>query len=322
VLAKHSNEEEQSPKTALQLPLNKHGFVVSAFGVDSLAKQRRRTMRKSALVMICITFAVLVSVGVWQVAALYGPAPAKRDLLADDMNTQIGRGIGSQVRFASRGNSAAEVRASVQSAGNFIYARSGFRMSSETENRLVDLEQRTLNGKRGRIKPEALVNATIDVGLASLAALSDQEIDDVVNVHRGSSPNTTDELRVARDRYRSGDHSVRLTDKLAIQKKQNDRLTVLGRAMPEQFGRATTEGITPVQALLVEYSIASDDLMAGSVGDLMRKAPSPRSAERSDQQSQRPFGLNGRFASTRLDLILNKESSRSFLDRIEKEGQQ
>jgi len=287
-------------------------------------------MKKAVFALIFMALTVLTTIGAWHVSGLSDRGSAKSDLLADDMNAQIRRGIGSQVRFASSNSSNREVRAAVQSAGNFIYARSGFKMSSETENRLVDLEQQTLNGERHRIKPETLIDATTDIGLASLSALSNKEIDDAVNHNQGSNLNTADNLRVARDRHLKGDPIVRSTVKLSIQQRVNDRLTVLARAMPEQFGRAKTDGFTPVQALLVEYSIASDDLMAGSVGDIMRKNQSPRSAARSNQQSdqqsdqkaERPFGLNGRFASTRLDLFLNKQSSRTLLDRIEKEGNQ
>ncbi|MDX6498094.1 MAG: hypothetical protein QOG23_1354 [Blastocatellia bacterium] len=283
-------------------------------------------MKKAVFALIFIGLTVLTTIGAWHVSGLTNRGSAKTDLFADDMNAQIRRGIGSQVRFASPNSSNGEVRASVQSAGNFIYARSGFKMSPETENRLVDLEQQTLKGERPRIKPETLINATTDIGLASLSALSDKEIDDAVNRNRGSSLYSAADLRVARDRHVKGDPIVRSTVKLSIQQKVNDRLTVLGRAMPEQFSRAKTEGFTPVQALLVEYSIASDDLMAGSTGDVMRKGQNSRSAEgsnqKSDQKSERPFGLDGRFASTRLDLFLNKQSSRTFLDRIEKEGKE
>jgi len=272
--------------------------------------------------MIFITCVVLTSLGIWRVGALTGFRPSANNLLAQDMDQQIQRGIGSQVRFASRGSSVAEVRASVQSAGNFIYARSGFRMSPETENRIVALEKQTLDGERRPIKVSALVDTTTAIALDHIATLSDQEIDDVVKNHHGSSPRTTTELKAARDRQRNGDLSVQYMVLQAVQQKIDDRLSVLGRAMPEQFGRATTEGVTPMQGLLLVYSIASDDLMAGSVADLRVKAAREQAADRSQQQSIRPYGPKGYFASTRMDLILTRENSRKFLDRIEKEGRQ
>ena len=89
--------------------------------------------------------------------------------------TDSRKGIGSEVRFASRPEQADEA---VASAADFIRSRSGLKMSDELKKKLAKAESDVLNGKSPYITINELTDDMTTVVVDRLATLTDKEIHD------------------------------------------------------------------------------------------------------------------------------------------------
>jgi hypothetical protein len=105
----------------------------------------------------------------------------------------------------------------------------------------------------------------------------------------------------------------------------NDRAANLSEAMPEQFGPITAEGVTPVQAVLIAYSVASDDSLADSQNDLARQIAQERTnarLTRAQAKAQRlnsptPYGPNGFFYAAPVNVLFNRATVQRLLNPAE-----
>ena len=80
--------------------------------------------------------------------------------------------------------------------------------------------------------------------------------------------------------------------------------------MPEQFSNARTNGVTPLQAVLITYSIAADDDLSGSQQDLKEAAFASRAGDR------KAFGVDGYVFRTPTSLMFNKKTTARLLDHF------
>src|SRR5919112_1134363 len=96
------------------------------------------------LIAIATVLAFLVSAGiaVWYPSRL--PAKASADEDKQNLQNQLRKGIGSEVRFAARPEQADEA---VASAADFIHWRSGLKLTEGFKKRLAKAESDVLNGK-------------------------------------------------------------------------------------------------------------------------------------------------------------------------------
>jgi hypothetical protein len=102
----------------------------------------------------------------------------------------------------------------------------------------------------------------------------------------------------------------------------SDRVSTLSTLLPEQFGNAYSQGLTPTQALLIAYSVAADDPLTNSRSDIAQMLKQKRIDERQTREqrraeknvSGRPYGPNGLlhpsapglfFTKSAIDKILN-----------------
>src|SRR6185295_12454752 len=76
------------------------------------------------------------------------------------------------------------------------------------------------------------------------------------------------QARSGREWSRRGDSALGAALRPMIEEEVNDRAVTLGAALTEQFGQASTQGVTPVQALLIGYSVAADDPLTDSRSDI------------------------------------------------------
>ena len=81
--------------------------------------------------------------------------------------------MGSEVRFASQPD---ETEEAVESAAEFIYWRSGVRLSDDTKKRLAKAEKDVLSGKSPRINTIELTDDMTSAVVDRLATLTDAEI--------------------------------------------------------------------------------------------------------------------------------------------------
>jgi hypothetical protein len=107
-----------------------------------------------------------------------------------------------------------------------------------------------------------------------------------------------------------------------VEEGVSERAAALGAALPEQFGQASTQGVTPTQALLIAYSVGADDPLADSRGDIEQafvlnrmEARQTREQKRAQKNvSGRPYGPRGAihpsatavFFKTAVDKLLSR----------------
>jgi hypothetical protein len=109
-----------------------------------------------------------------------------------------------------------------------------------------------------------------------------------------------------------------------IEVEVKDRAVKLSAALPEQFGQAGTQGVTPTQALLIAYSVAADDPLTDSRGDIEQTIVQKRIEARMTReqkkaqknQSGRPYGARGTVHPSAPHLFL-KDGVDKLLNRSE-----
>jgi hypothetical protein len=302
----------------------------------------------------------LVAAGIWRAAAVYVDKSAQNKQF---LQSRIRRGVGSEVEFATTNDSAANVRASVNSVDHFIFKRSGSKLSGLTKNRLAAMEASTLNGVTRRLTISELSNIMATIALERASSLSDQEIDHVDKSVRGfDAPDLPDSFRRGHDRSistRAGSFQMMPSDKFVRQMKAlrsqigtptgeifegtthkfvydqtRQRAALLSAAVPEKLGGmwnvsadAEGSGVTPLQAVLLAYSVASDDLLCDSESSLGRYMKSLQTANSTTQPYPSPdghfaYGENGYIFSSPIDLVFDDQTVNHFLDLIEQRSAQ
>jgi hypothetical protein len=286
------------------------------------------------LIAIATVLAFLVSAGV---AVLYSSRlPAKAS--AEDkqhLQQQLRKGVGSEVRFAARPEQADDA---VASAADFIQWRSGLRLTTGFKKRLAKAESDVLNGKSRYITVVELTDHMTVAVVDRLATLTDEEIEAAAEASSDANGQVrsradakwgvmskTDlilQAQAGREWSRQGDGGLQVGLRSMIAGEVNDRVSTLSALLPEQFGNANSQGVTPTQALLIAYSVAADDPLTNSRSDIAQMLKQKRIDERQTREqrraeknvSGRPYGPNGLlhpsapglfFTKSAIDKILN-----------------
>lgn len=305
--------------------------------VKSLQRRRLTTI---ALVVACC---MAGGVAVWQASKLRAQASAvapgqkasklQPQASSEDkqrLQNRLRRGVGSEVRFASAVAKPAEIEAAVESTAEFIYRRSGLRMSDETKKKLVRAESDVLKGKARHITLEELTDNFTAAVAERLPTLTDEEIWQATEVSSDAlgqissradgkwgvltKKELTQQARSGREWGQRGDFALRSTLRSMIVDELNDRVSTLVTALPEQFGQADTQGVTPAQALLLAYSVAADDPLTDSQSDieqltLQLRMDSGQTREQKRAQKKvtgRPYGPRGLFHPSAPHLFINE----------------
>lgn len=311
----------------------------------------------AAVVAAC---AVFVAAGVLRSSALKGDGKAedRRQFL-----TRVRDGVGKEVALSARGSSQGEVRSAVNSVANFIERRSNLSLSGRTKSRLAELEASISAGAGRGLTLNELGDIITVTALERLSALSDQEVARADETLRGfnaqgmpkhynrdfSLPGgvvfigtprekTVARLQAARDQSRSGPGADVLKGMLGtiIKERVKNRARYLSESVPEKFGNmwdalndgersaADGGGVTPLQAVLITYSLASDDYLSDGDAALDKRMKNFQAAvtrvtgeEYPSPAGHRPFGVNGYIFSSPLDLVLDEQTVNRLLDRVE-----
>lgn len=295
------------------------------------------SMRRSRYLTVTLVVAIAAFIGV----AFFGSRAYQREKSRDaaalkkEYHAQIKKGVGTEVRFAHSKSSSAQVRDSVESVDAFIKGRASLGMSDETKGRLAALEAAALKSG-GRISTSALSAALADTITERVKTLTDREIDAAAGQlngsgerqvalrangsHRINREEFAPEAKRFRDQLASGDAVAAEAVRAVVTDEVEGRVVTLGEAVPEQFGAAASEGLTPTQAVVVTYSVLADDDLAGSTADVgKRAAQAPNKKAKKDKPTV-GYGPDGRLFSSPTNLFFNRESMGRFLDRIEKGG--
>jgi hypothetical protein len=263
-----------------------------------------------ALVLVAAFF-VVGGIVFWHASKLPAEAFSENK---QNSKERLRRGVGSEVRFASRPE---QVDEAVSSAADFIYRRSGLRMSDETRKSLVKAESDVLKGKAKRITLGELTDDLTSSVVEKLGVATDEEIEQAADASADSNGEISSradgrwgvltksefirQAKSAREWGRQGDSALPAALRPMVEEGVNERASALGAALPEQFGQAATQGLTPTQALLIAYSVAADDPLADSRGDIeqtiiQKRMNALQTREQKKAQknvSGRPYGPHG-----------------------------
>lgn len=297
---------------------------------------------------------VFAALSMWRSSALKADqqAEGKRQFHA-----RIRDGVGREVQFAWLGDPPGVIRASVNSVDNFIFKRSGVKFSGTTKTRLAEMEELTLSGRTRRLSLSELNEVLTITAFERLGRLTDEEILHVDDSLRGfkspdlppryqrgminlpsrlvliSTDKFVDQVKAIRDQSNTPLGQVlKAAGHREIQTIMHGRIRALSEAVPEKFVGAWDTvndkdgeiGITPLQAVLIIYSVASSDLLCDSEANLAKfmkgkqdgltrhlgeKYPSP--------EGHLAFGANGYITSTPLDLVFDEQTVSRILDHIQ-----
>lgn len=304
----------------------------------------------TALGVLCL---ILAGASVWRSIALQQNNQAE---MKRQFHARIRDGVGREVRFALPGDPPGIVRDSVNSVDNFIFKRSGVKLSGATKNQLAAMEASTLSGERRRLTMSQLSEILSETALERLSRLSDQEITHVDDTLRGfNAPDLPERYRrrrmiqpqpgmgfvISSERFvaemkamrsRRNEEAFRDVAHRAVGDSVKRVARVLSEAVPEQFGGAwnvanDTEGrlgVTPLQAMLITYSIASQDFLGDSEENLNKRMHGIQEGltRSSGQNYPSPdghtaYGVNGYLTSSPLDIVFDEQTVNSLLNRIE-----
>jgi hypothetical protein len=265
-------------------------------------------------IALVVAFVLVGGAAVWHASKL--PAEASSED-KQDLQKRLRKGVGSEVRFASAAANPQQIDEAVGSADEFIYWRSGLRMSDETKKNLAKAESDVLKGKTKRTTIGELTDDLTTAVVDRLATLTDEEIQQVADASADEHGDirsradgrwgvlTKEELiqqaKSGRDWSQRGDSALRAGLRTMIEGEVNDRAVKLSAGLPEQFGQAIAQGVTPTQALLIAYSVAADDPLTDSRGDISQMIVQKRIDARMTREqkrahknaSGRPYGPHG-----------------------------
>ncbi|MCP9496511.1 MAG: hypothetical protein MSG64_18880 [Pyrinomonadaceae bacterium MAG19_C2-C3] len=302
----------------------------------------------AALALFCVAY---LGVSLWRTSAIN---QNKKQEVKQKFNARVRDGVGYEVKFAGRSKDKDNVRSSINSLAHFIRLRSGSEMSGRVKNRLADMEASTLNGNSRRITIDELSDILATTALERVATLSDSEVERAAVTLGGfDAPDLPDAFRRGRDKVklRASKHSdltreefvsqvkaIRDADKSssaifkgaarnAAAAEVKNRIGYLTEAVPEQFSE--TDGLTPAQAVLLTYSVVSDDLLTNSETNLRKIMKAEQEAVSKAIGGSYPspdghfaYGINGYRFSTPLDITFDEQTLNILLNHIAERSMQ
>lgn len=299
-------------------------------------------LNQRRLMAVALAVACVIAGGAVMWGASRLPAEASSNS-KDKQNLQerLRKGVGSEVRFASADASPEQVEAAVKSTDDFIYWRSGLKMSDKTRKDVAKAESDVLKGKAKRITLGELTDSLTQAAVERLATLTDQEIQLVAEVSSDeydeilprangkwgmlNKQGLIQQAQTGREWSRRGDSALRVALRPMIEEEVNDRAVALSASLPEQFGQVSMQGVTPAQALLIGYSVAADDPLTDSRSDIMQALVQKRIDARQTREqkkaqkdvSGRPYGPHGLVHPSAAYLFFNRAAVDKLLNLSE-----
>lgn len=252
-------------------------------------------------------------------------------------------GLGKEIKFVhSKNSSEKEVRDSVESAANFIQQRSELKLSGNAKERLAHMERQHLAGENRAISVAELADALTETAMQRLSRTTDAEVDQTaVSLNREDDgiilrangrghikeSEFVAQAKAMRNLSRQDDATLRANIHTAVKAELNDRVKDYSEALPTEFGDAPKKGVTPLQAFVITYSVASDDLLADSQATLKRKVGQVHQTMKDKGYTQNPkpdkaYGTKGYFFASPLDLLFDEPTTTTLFDEIEKRSKQ
>ncbi len=301
--------------------------------------QRRAHLAAVALTLSC---SMLIIWNLWRVPSAYSDQNVEQQFYA-----RVREGVGTEARLPAQGASATEIRMAVDSTANFIYTRAGVSLSEIAKARLATMEASARAGTTGRITSDDLSHIVAGIAIERIRTLTDQQIAYSTEILRGfNAPDLpqsfregranvrlraseegtltplefTEQLTAIREASRPATNIYRASAQSKAAEILQGRLKYMAAAIPEQY--ASPE-LTPLQALILTYSVAADDLLTDNAANLQSDMEATRAGISDYLQTpypspagKRAYGVNGYVFSTPLDLVFDEQTVNRLLDRI------
>jgi len=307
-------------------------------------------LRRARFVVLIVALVCAASIGVIIRRSSALPMDRKTEL-NEKFKAAVRDGIGTEVQLSKPGDDAENVRASVESAAQFMRKRSGVDLRGPTKSRLAEMEAGTLAGTTRRITPDELSEIIAITAFERISEASDEEINRAAETLRGfNAPDLPDtfqrgrgQVRLRENRWgvdptpeqfvlqvkaiRDADPIVKYTllkpvaTRMAAEETRR-RAKYLSESVPEQFGSAPTL-LTPLQAVLITYSTVSDDPLTDSIVNLQQRMDYVQgiATRHAGQPYPSPrgrlaYGQNGYLYSTPLDIVFDEQTINLLLTHI------
>lgn len=248
-------------------------------------------------------------------------------------------------------NNTPSINAVPERISNFIHYRSGVQISGSNRNILRSAERNAWNDSK-RVDAATLTQILTDIALERIPATSDSEITGITDSLRGfNAPDLPEGFQKGRSmvklrasgmsRMRADEFNLELTKirdsgtpsivvknliYASLANEVNRRVNVLRNADPQFFG-GTQSRMTPAQALLVAYSVITDDALTNNQAELAQKMQNSQElssrASRSDfpkPNGHRAYGDNGYLYSSPTGILFNDASVERLLTLIQERG--
>ncbi len=289
---------------------------------------------------------MLAIVALWSVAGLafWNSNSTSGATNQDAYRLQVQNGL-AQLNLPTSNNADA-ISAANENLSAFIYNRSGVQLTQSAKNFIKDTEERSWSQSR-RITPTQLSQILADAAMERLSNSTEAEVNQAAETLRGFNAFDLPEafvqgrnmvkLRASGEgtmttaSFISDVNSFRNSgvayNKIVVGTINNRasleverRVKLLAQAAPESYG-IINEGVTPMQAILIAYSIAADDPLAYNEAGLeqrmqtVRQGISQKTGQTySNPQGHRAFGTNGYLYSSPVDLLLNETTMNRILN--------
>lgn len=251
------------------------------------------------------------------------------------------------------------INAAPDSLGNYIQYRSGVALSQTNKDTLRQSEQAFWNENK-TVGQTQLAQILTDVAFERLVTLSNSDINNMSDTLRGfndPSLSTTfqsgrrmvhlrangdgslepqyfiSQLEYARDAQigynqpRSGYPPLLIQANRAalynrIVNEVSSRVNALSEADPD-FLSGSSKGLTPTKAMLISYSVVTNDMLLGNAADLQQRMTKQEQVLSSywnqqypSPQGRRAYGVNGYIYSTPTNYLLDDASVSRLLTLI------
>lgn len=243
-------------------------------------------------------------------------------------------------------NNLAAINSANENLSTFIYTRSGVQLTQSAKNLMKDTEERAWAQSR-RITPSELSQILADAAIERLANSTEAEVNQAAEALRGfTAPDLPSGFVQGRNTVRlraNGEgtmtvagfitdvNSIRnsgvegnkllvstITNRTALEVER--RVKLLSEASPEAYGNLE-ESVTPMQAILIAYSIVADDPLTYNDAGLQARMESVRQgiAQTTGQsypspEGHRAFGTNGYLYSSPANLLFNEATVTRILN--------
>lgn len=255
-----------------------------------------------------------------------------------------------------RGNNLTLINQASNGLANFIYYRSGVQLTVNNKNALTNVEQASWNSSK-KISPDELSGFIAQISNDRIAALADDEIVTITDTLKGfnspglpqkfqsgrnlvklradgegimSASKFSDSLKQVRDteaasRNGTGNELTwKFQQKVILSKISSEvdqKVKQLASADPNFFGNSKNR-MTPLQAVMIAYSVAADDALMGNQSDIDQKMQSMQAGISNATNSSYPsgtraYGENGYIHSSPVNFTFNDATVGSLINLIQ-----